>query len=278
MGTIGGTNIRKVAPMTTTPASPSSSVQHRMAPIAHLDHEWRTLGRSRQAVQALHRLADADSALARLVHGVENGGPPPCPTPFDLIEHMHRARGQHQREEAAGFVRLMLRESAIDPVIKRCLLQALIPGLVTVAVKLRWGRGGYWENGEDFFSELLSTTWLITLEWSGQDRPYAAMDLLSAVRCRLRRQLFRDRDDRRSHTSLEPETTVVGCASSESGLEELTRTLIALQKEGMRQDEVQVLYARYVLGYSISELALTTGRDRRLLYMRRDRGLRRIVA
>jgi hypothetical protein len=41
---------------------------------------------------------------------------------------------------------------------------------------------------------------------------------------------------------------------------------------------VQVLYAQHVLGFSIAELAAVTGRDRRVLYGRRDRGLRRICA
>ncbi len=74
------------------------------------------------------------------------------------------------------------------------LVQALIPGLVTVAGKLQWGHGGEWRDGEEFFGELLSTTWLVLQEWSGQDRPYAVLDLLSAIRCRLRRQLFRSKE------------------------------------------------------------------------------------
>ena len=99
-----------------------------------------------------------------------------------------------QREEAARLVRVLLREADADPFICRMLVQALVPGLVTVAGKLQWGRGGEWQDGEEFFGELLATTWLVLQEWSGQDRPYAVLDLLSAIRCRLRRQLFRSKD------------------------------------------------------------------------------------
>jgi hypothetical protein len=67
-------------------------------------------------------------------------------------------------------------------------------------------------------------------------------------------------------------------AASESDLERLARTFIELHHDGMRIDEVGVLYAQHVLGYSISELAVVTGRDRRALYARRDRGQRRISA
>jgi hypothetical protein len=65
---------------------------------------------------------------------------------------------------------------------------------------------------------------------------------------------------------------------AETDLEELARMLIDLRGRGMRSEDAQVLYAHHVLGYSISELALVTGRERRSLYARRDRGPRRLCA
>jgi DNA-directed RNA polymerase specialized sigma24 family protein len=46
----------------------------------------------------------------------------------------------------------------------------------------------------------------------------------------------------------------------------------------MRAEDIEVVYAHHVLGFSIAELALVTGRDRRSLYARRDRGRRRLCA
>jgi hypothetical protein len=117
-------------------------------------------------------------------------------------------------------------------------------------------------------------------EWSGQDRPYAVLDLLSAIRCRLRRQLFRSKELDGRSAPLGPDMAEKGSGSSrrETDLEELTRILIDLHHEGMRPDEVQVLYAHHVLGYSMAELSALTGRDRRALYARRDRGQRRLCA
>ena len=160
------------------------------------------------------------------------------------------------------------------------LVQALIPGLVSVAGKLRWGRGGDWQDGEEFFGELLSTTWLVLQEWSGQDRPYAVLDLLSAIRCRVRRQLFRSKDLVERCASIGPDLVESASRTTrpETDLEELARLLIDLHREGMRPDDVQVLYAHHVLGYSIAELSALTGRDRRALYARRDRGQRRLCA
>jgi hypothetical protein len=203
---------------------------------------------------------------------------------MDVLAHMRAASGRRQREEAAHIVRVLLREAGAEPFVTRMLVQALVPGLITVAGKLRWGQGGEWQDASEFFAELLSTTWLVVQEWSGQDRPFAVLDLLSAVRCRQRRRLFRAKDvsDRiaplASDDGGEPAATAAARDVGETGLEQLTKTLIGLHLDGMRLDEVQVLYAHHVLGYSIAELASVTGQDRRALYTRRDRGRRRLHA
>jgi hypothetical protein len=257
----------------------TTTSKQRVALIDQMAAEWEALGRSRAAVRSLRTVARRDPGLSRLIVGTVDD-PPPCATPCDLVEHMRRATGRKQREEAAQFVRVMLREADADPFISRMLVQALVPGLITVAGRLQWGRGGDWQDGAEFFGELVSTSWVVVQEWAGQDRPYAVLDLLSAIRCRLRRQLFRSKELGDQSVPLsgdlpEPESRHV---HSETDLEELARILIDLHGEGMRPDEVQVLYAHHVLGYSMAELAALTGRDRRALYARRDRGQRRLSA
>jgi hypothetical protein len=259
--------------------STAASSRPHVALIDQMAAEWQSIGRSRAAVHSLRTAAGRDAGLSLLVLGADEG-PPRCPTPCDLVEHMRRARGRRQREEAARLVRILLREAGADAFLGRMLVQALVPGLVSVAKKLQWGRGGEWRDGEEFFGELVSTTWLVVQEWSGQDRPYAVGDLLSAIRCRARRQLFRSKDLEVRSTELVADVleTALGSFRQESDLEELARILIELHGEGMRPDEVQVLYAHHVLGYSMAELAVLTGRDRRVLYARRDRGQRRLCA
>ena len=256
--------------------------RHRILPIEQLNGEWRTLGRSKGAVRALHLLADRDPAVSVLVRGTAGDShqavPPTCVTPCDLIDHMRQATGSRAREEAAALIRIMLREAPCDALIVRFLIQALLPGLLTIAKRLRWGQGGDWDDGSEFFSETLSTTWMVLLEWSGQDRPYAVLDLLSAIRCRMRRQLFRARDHQQLQVQMTPGVSEPRATHSETDLEVLARALIDLQRDGMRAEDVEVLYAHHVLGFSISELAQVTGRDRRSLYARRDRGLRRLCA
>jgi DNA-directed RNA polymerase specialized sigma24 family protein len=262
---------------------PTPTATQRVALIDQMAAEWKSIGRSRTARASLRAVARRDAGLGLLVLGpTEEAGPPPCPTPCDLIDHLRSAAGRAQREEAARLVRVLLREADADPFICRMLVQALVPGLVTVAGRLQWGRGGEWQDGEEFFGELVATTWLVLQEWSGQDRPYAVLDLLSAIRCRLRRQLFRSKELDRRSTPLGPDLaeaeSIAGISRQESDLEELARLLIDQHHEGMRPDEVQVLYAHHVLGYSMAELSTLTGRDRRALYARRDRGQRRLCA
>ncbi|HVA08878.1 MAG TPA: hypothetical protein VNG12_19255 [Acidimicrobiales bacterium] len=253
-----------------------SPTRHRILPVRQLNAEWETLGRSRRSVQVLQELAGRDRSLARLVD--PSGAGPVCRTPWDLVDHMHHATGRRGREEAAALVRVLLREATLDPLVGRFILQALVPGMMTVANRLRWGHGGDWEGGDDFFAELLSTAWVVVRDWSGQDRPYAAGDLLSAIRCRMRRTLFRAKDLQLQHVQITPAVSETLTARSETDLERLARELIELRREGMRSDEVEVLYAHHVLGYSIAELAVFTGRERRALYSRRDRGHRRLCA
>jgi hypothetical protein len=256
--------------------------------VEQLTAEWKVTGRAGPAVRSLQTVARCDARLAGLVLGSDapnvdaatrdRGMPPPCPTPCDVVDHLRRAAGRVEREEAARLISVLLRESASDPFLSRMLVQALLPGLIGVAGKLRWGRGGEWRDAEEFFGELLETAWLVLQEWAGQERPYAVLDLLSAIRCRMRRQLFRAKDRGGRAVPLAPETEEGSSGRAETDLEEVTRYLIERHRGGMCPEEVQVLYANSVLGYSISELATMTGRDRRVLYAHRYRGRRNLCA
>jgi hypothetical protein len=248
-----------------------------VALIDQMAAEWHSTGRAPSSVRALRAVAARDAELGRLVIG-SAAEPPPCPTPFDVVAHMRRAKGRSEREAAAHLVRVLLREADADPLVCRMLVQALVPGLVGVAAALRWGRGGEWQDRGEFFAELVSTTWVVLSEWSGQDRPYAVLDLLSAIRCRLRRQLFRAKDHQARSAGAPALALDEQPAPPESDLDRVTALLLELQREGMRTEDVQVLYAQHVLGYSIAELSAMTGRDRRSLYARRDRGRERLSA
>src|ERR1700733_447536 len=86
------------------PAMPTLTSKQRVALIDQMAAEWQSIGRSRSAVRTLRKLAGRDPGLSLLVLG-PGTGPASCPTPCDLVDHMRRASGRAQREEAARLVR-----------------------------------------------------------------------------------------------------------------------------------------------------------------------------
>src|ERR1700722_11480975 len=81
------------------PAMPTPTAKPRVALIDQMAPEWKSIGRSRSAGRSPRAVARHDPGLALLVLGPGPGaGPPSCPTPYDLIEHLRRARGRAQRE------------------------------------------------------------------------------------------------------------------------------------------------------------------------------------
>lgn len=232
--------------------------------------DWDAHCRSAAAVCALRRLEEAEPALADA--GWHDLG--------DLVRWLRSARSADERAAAAAVVRAMLRSAQVHPLVSRALLQAVLPGLVSVARRLSWGAGGDWEGPGSFFADLVGTAWEVIVAWSGEDRPYPVLDVLSAVRCRLRRQVVRQRRTRQQvvlgldTAPLQP----VPWRRGQSDLDELATSIDELDEGGGDRRDAAVFYAHRVLGYSISELSRLTGRSRRLLGQCRDRAAQLLTA
>jgi hypothetical protein len=232
--------------------------------------EWEATCRSPESLLALSRLAEAEVEVAAL--GVSDLGA--------LLGALRRAEGPEERDHAARILQAMLRSQAVHPLVPRAILQALVPGLITVAQRLGWGAGGEWDDGGAFFADLLATAWEVIVAWSGQDRSYAVLDLLSAIRCRLRREAERHRATRR-HVALGLDADSTGPPDHSGGitdLDVLARAIETLAGQGLDASDAAVLYGNCVLGLSISELARMTGRSRRHLDGRRHRAAQELCA
>ena len=103
--------------------------------------------------------------------------------------------------ERAAIVQALLMECA-DACIRRALLQTLLPGVVSVCRQLRFGHGIVDEPHETVAVAVALLNDLI-IDWSGQPRAYAAPDLLSALRARLRRWLLKEKQARLPTTMTE---------------------------------------------------------------------------
>ena len=242
----------------------------RFRPIDQLTTDWEAVSTGPESRRAAALLGAAEPAVGAL-------DPPDLGA---LVSALRRPGGAACRVDAARVVQAMLRSQSVHPLVPRAVLQAVVPGLVGVARRLGWGSGGDWDDGGTFFADLVATTWEIVVAWSGQDRDYAVLDLLSAVRCRLRRQLVQQRSAR-DHVDLglDADDPVLGRAAyGTTDLDLLANTIDDLAGRGLDRSDAAVLYGTRVLGLSICELAQLTGRSRRHLAQRRERAERELCA
>jgi len=247
-----------------------------LRPLDRLARDWESQRRTAVSRDAMAALAHAEPDLARI--GARDLG--------DLVDTLvgfsldasGAERGLDDRAHAAALFRAMLRSGRAHPLVSRALVQALTPGLVGVGRRLSWGQGGEWDSPASFTVDAIATAWEVVEGWSGQDRAYAVLDALSAVRCRLRRRIVRHRVLHRSErlaASDEPLSERAGVSGSD--VDELAR---AIEREWPHLDDsdAMVLYAHRVLGYSLSELSAWSGHSRRLLAARRDRAAAVLIA
>ena len=252
--------------------------RQRVALIDQMAAEWQSIGRSRSAVRALRGGGPARSGP---------GGPRPrrrtthrrrAPPPATSSTTCGGPRGAHSARRRLAWSGSCSGRPTSIPSSAGCWCRSWSRASSCVAGKLQWGRGGEWQDGEEFFGELLSTAWLVLQEWSGQDRPTPPSTFSPPSAAGFGASSSGPRRSAGGQSRWAPADRPTAVARTETDLEELARMLIDLHREGMRSDEVQVLYAHHVLGYSMAELAALTGRDRRALYARRDRGQRRLCA
>jgi len=231
-------------------------------PIDQLNCDWRAVARSQSSRFAYELLAAREPNVALTGAGDLEA----------LVGQLRGAIGDSGATWAPQVVQAMVRSQAVHPLVARAILQALLPGLVTVARRLGWGVGGDWVDGGAFFADLMTTAWEVITEWSGQDRSYALPDLLSAIRCRMRRQVLGRRSRREIPTGSDLDHKLVQTISNGlSDLEILAKTIEDLDGNELDRTDAAVLYGSRVLGLSMTEMAQLTGRSRRFLADRRRR-------
>lgn len=155
--------------------------------LSSLRADWRRYGAS-------HAARDSARAFAQRHDGLD----------LDFVEDLVdvvallESRGPRKVLDRARLVRALL-EDARDPLIHRALLQTLLPGIVSVCRQLRFGNGIIDDPSETLAVAVTLAGELLS-DWAGQSRPYAAPDLLSALRGRLRRYLLKEKEARRALT------------------------------------------------------------------------------
>jgi hypothetical protein len=203
--------------------------------LGQMRYEWQHVGHTSHARVAMAALAERHQELdlGALVDL------------FDVVTLLE-ARGGRNVLERAEIVRALL-EEAENPQIHRALLQTLIPGIVSVCRQLRFGDGIVDDASETVGVALGLASELLT-DWAGQSRQYAAPDILSALRGRLRRWLLKEKAARRVISNFDQHDEP---ASESSPL------LARLHSfRGSQYDRIaRLTYARVYEGRSLREVA-----------------------
>jgi len=166
----------------------------------------------------------------------------------DLVDvvALLESRGPRKVLERARLVQALL-EDAQDPLLHRALVQTLLPGIVSVCRQLRFGEGIVDEPSETLAIAITLAGELVS-DWAGQSRPYAAPDLLSALRGRLRRYLLKEKEARRAFSG---NGAVEFASGANSTLETRLEALCGTTHERL----ARLTYARVFEGVSLKVLA-----------------------
>jgi hypothetical protein len=203
--------------------------------LGQLRDDWRWRSRSHESRQACERLRDRhpDLALAGLADL------------RDVVTALDTGGGRSVLERAR-IVQALLVEAS-DDVIQRALLQTLLPGVVSVCRQLRFGQGIVDEPHETV-AMAVSLLNEIIVDWAGQSRPYAAPDLLSALRGRLRRWLLKEKASLLTTASSDgPEAIAPATSPLLTRLETL--------RQGPHERLASLTYQCVFAGVSLRELA-----------------------
>jgi hypothetical protein len=216
--------------------------------------EWHQISRSALSEATAQRLIAHHRALER--H---------APRHLGAVVELLEPSSTLSQLERAHVVSAMLELAPEEPLLRRALLQTLLPGIVGVARRLDWGRGHpHVDDAASFLADLITSMYEVIVEWGGQRRAYAAPDLLNAVRCRMRRRLESDPIS----TALPLEVAIDHGLTPSMVDEDPTQTLAALlsdHRAALDPVGAAALYGREVLGLSYRELATMTGLSPRRL-------------
>jgi hypothetical protein len=203
--------------------------------LGQLRDDWRWRGRGDDSRQAFDRLRDRHPELA--LAGLADLR--------DLVAALDTGGGRSVLERAR-IVQALLVEAS-DEVIHRALLQTLLPGVVSVCRQLRFGQGIVDEPHEAVAMAVSLLDELI-VDWAGQSRPYAAPDLLSALRGRLRRWLLKEKQARLVGVSNDDADPVAAAASP-------LLTRLETLRQGPHERLARLTYQCVFVGVPLRDLA-----------------------
>lgn len=232
-----------------------------MEPLAlHLVRtRWATVARTGRARRLLAELASVEPIVSELhVADLE-----------DLVDTMSGRIGSLEAADVHAVLAALVRRFDLDELIGVTVVRAILPGLVGVGRRMRWGAGGPWNDREEFAADLVVSAWTHVREHAGETLVRPAQTVVDQVRRSLRTQHERHRRDvLRARPWDEQRCEVPGPGMD--ALTELALGLSLVRGTLVTVEDAQLILANRVLGYRLAELAAATGRTvTQLSYQRR---------
>jgi len=235
--------------------------------IRQLRTEWRALGTAPHSRSACRDLAACEPVISHLqVNDLA-----------ELVDLLSLSSHRLSRNEAAAVIAAMLRSAGVGVLIPRAIIQALIPGVVALSRRIETADGP-WCDLDQFFVDAISCLWEQIITWSGTTRPFAAGDLLSGVRTRLRTLQARERRHRCRRADSPDALDLIPATIGRSGEELLAAELIEATRHGLTPADASLLYSTAILGMSVAEVADHTGESVVRLRRRRRNVIAGLVA
>jgi hypothetical protein len=235
--------------------------------IRYLRTEWLAIGTTPQSSVACHRLAQCEPVVA----DVEVGDL------AELVVVLSLSSGRLSRNAAAEVITAMLRSANVDALVPRAIIEALIPGVLALPRRFDLADGP-WCDLDAFHADAVSVLWELTTRWSGTHRPYAAGDLLSGVRTRLRTLQCTERRHRSRQSASPAALDALPASIGRTGEELLAAALAEATGHGLKVSDAAILYATRVLGMSLTEVAQLARLPAGNLRRRRRIAIDRLVA
>ncbi|MEW6475437.1 MAG: hypothetical protein AB1679_24545 [Actinomycetota bacterium] len=222
-----------------------------------LEREWAAVATGAGADRALRRWQASEPSLA----GVRS------------LDELVATANQPGDETASEVLRPLLRLSGVDPLARRCLLQALLPGLVRLCG--RHPSAG--EDADERLAQVLTLALERIRELAGTNVAYPAAAVAWRVGDRLRRA---EAVSRRSPVVPLGELGRAAPAPRppRSASEDLTALLVDGVRRGtVRQRDAALIYTTRVVGVPCHVLAADRGIDPTVLRTRRRRAERHLA-
>jgi len=235
--------------------------------IRQLRTEWRALGTAPPSRTACLGLAACEPVISHLqVNDLA-----------ELVDVLSLSSRRLSRNEAAAVITAMLRSAGVDVLVPRAIIQALIPGVVALSRRID-STDGPWCDLDQFFVDAISSLWEQIITWSGTTRPYAAGDLLSGVRTRLRTLQVTERRHRCRRVDSPDVLDLIPGSIGRTGEELLAAELMEAAGQRLTAADASLLYSTAVLGMSVAEVADRTGESVVRLRRRRRNVIAGLVA